>query len=130
MENKKVLVVDDEQDCITFVESILTDNGLDVISASDGIAGLEMAKKENPDLVVLDVQMPKMDGFTVFKNMKADEVLKNIPVVMLTGVAEKTGISFSKKSMKEYFNEEPQGYVEKPIEPDKVLEAVKAALNI
>ena len=63
MQNKKVLVVDDEQDFVSFLEAILEEQGLDVITANDGEAGLKKAKSESPDLVLLDVQMPKIGGF-------------------------------------------------------------------
>jgi len=76
MKNKKVLVVDDENDSVSFLEAILKEQGLDVISANDGEAGLKKAKSESPDLVFLDVQMPKMDGFDVFRILREDEKTK------------------------------------------------------
>ena len=66
MEGKKILVVDDEMDSISYVKSVLENENFTVISSEDGISGLEKAQKENPDLIVLDIQMPKMDGFQVF----------------------------------------------------------------
>ena len=130
MQNKKVLVVDDQQDFVSFLEAILEEQGLDVITANDGEAGLKKAKSESPDLVLLDVQMPKIDGFDVFRIMREDEKTKEIPIIMLTGIEEKTGIGFSKSDMKDFFHEEPQEYLEKPIEPEKVISAVKRALKI
>lgn len=130
MKNKKVLVVDDENDAVTVLETILTEQGLDVITASDGEAGLKKVKSESPDLVFLDVQMPKMSGFDVFRILREDEKTKEIPIIMLTGVEEKIGIGFSKDDMKDYFHEEPQEYLEKPIEPEKVISAVKKVLKI
>jgi CheY-like chemotaxis protein len=112
------------------VESILKDLGLEVISANDGEAGLEKAKSESPDLVILDVQMPKLDGFEVFRNLRNDDSTKGIPVIMLTGIKDKIGIGFSKEDMKEFFHEEPQGYLEKPIAAEKVTSVVKNVLKI
>jgi len=129
MKNKKVLVVDDENDSVSFLEAILKEQGLDVISASDGEAGLNKARSESPDLVFLDVQMPKIDGFDVFKILRDDEKTKEIPIIMLTGIEEKIGIGFSKKDMKEFYHEEPEEYLEKPIEPEKVISAVKRILE-
>ncbi len=130
MKNKKVLVVDDENDSVSFLEAILKEQGLDVISASDGEAGLNKARSESPDLVFLDVQMPKIDGFDVFKILRDDEKTKEIPIIMLTGIEEKIGIGFSKEDMKEFYHEEPEEYLEKPIEPEKVISAVKRILEI
>ena len=125
MKTKKVLVVDDEDDAVTFLEAILKKQGFDVISASDGEAGLSKARSESPDLIILDVQMPKLDGFDVFRILRDDEKTKEIPIIMLTGIEEKIGIGFSKEDMKEFYHKEPQDYLEKPIEPDKVISAVK-----
>jgi CheY-like chemotaxis protein len=130
MKNKKVLVVDDENDSVSFLETILKGQGLDVISANDGEAGLKKARSESPDLIFLDVQMPKIDGFDVFKILRDDEKTKEIPIIMLTGIEEKIGIGFSKEDMKEFYHEEPQEYLEKPIEPEKVISAVKKVLKI
>ena len=80
MKNKKVLVVDDETDSVSFLEAILKGQGLDVISANDGEAGLNKARSESPDLIFLDVQMPKIDGFDVFKILRDDEKTKEIPI--------------------------------------------------
>lgn len=129
MTSAKILLVDDEPDAIAYVSEILEDEGREIISASDGLAGLERAKAEKPDLIILDVQMPKMDGFTVFAELKADETTKEIPVIMLTGVSEKTGIAFSKEDMGDFIGTEPSDYVEKPIEPEALLKAVGKVLG-
>jgi CheY-like chemotaxis protein len=122
---KTVLVVDDEPDALDFVKEVLETEGFEVITASDGSKGLDTMRKEKPDLVFLDVQMPVMDGFQVFQEMKRDDELKAIPVVMLTGIREKVGIGFSADEMKDYMGERPTAYLEKPIEPTKVREALK-----
>ncbi|MHC5035480.1 MAG: response regulator [Planctomycetota bacterium] len=118
----KVLVVDDEPDAVEFVRTVLEEAGYEVLSAANGDAGLAKARAEAPDLIILDVQMPGKDGFTVFAEARGDEQLKGIPVVMLTGVGEKMGIAFSAEDMGDYLGEEPNAYVEKPVDPE-VLEA-------
>lgn len=128
MADKKILVVDDEQDSITFVETILKEEGFTVITAGDGLEGFHKAKQETPDLIVLDVQMPKMDGFEVFFRLRKEESTKNIPVVMLTGIREKTGIGFDTEDMKSFYGGKPSGYVEKPISPEQLLKVVKEGL--
>ncbi len=126
---KTILVVDDEPDAVNFVTEILEGEGYKVISASDGSKGLAAMRKDKPDLVVLDVQMPEMDGFQVFEEMKKDENLKSIPVVMLTGIRDKVGMGFSADDMKSYMGERPNAYIEKPIEPIKLRQTVKQILG-
>jgi len=126
---KKVLIVDDEPDAIDFTREVLEGEGYIVVTAPDGSKGLAAMRKENPDLVVLDVQMPEMDGFEVFQQMKKDESLKAIPVVMLTGIKEKVGIGFSADEMKTFMGERPNDYIEKPIDPAKLSESVNKILG-
>lgn len=125
----KVLVVDDEPDAVEFVRTVLEEAGYEVSSAPDGEAGLAAARAERPDLVVLDVQMPGKDGFTVFAEMAKDEELGAIPVVMLTGVGERLGVPFSAEEMGEYYGAEPAAYVEKPVDPAALQETVRRVLG-
>ena len=125
---KTILIVDDEPDAIDFAKEVLEGEGYAVITASNGTQGLAKMRSEKPDLVVLDVQMPEMDGFEVFREMKKDEALKALPVVMLTGIREKVGIGFSADEMKDYMGERPADYIEKPIDPAKLRETVGKVL--
>ena len=126
-DGKKILVVDDEPDNIEFAKTVLEGADYTVISANDGVAGFETAKAEQPDLIILDVMMPKQDGFSTFNNLRNDEATKNIPVVMLTAVEEKTGIGFDAESMEQYMGSAPDGYADKPIDP-KALVALVAGI--
>ena len=126
---KKVLIVDDEPDAVDFTKEVVEGEGYTVVTASDGSKGLAAMRRESPDLVILDVQMPDMDGFEVFQEMKKDESLKAIPVVMLTGIREKVGIGFSADEMKDYMGQRPTDYIEKPIDPAKLKEAVGKVLG-
>ncbi len=126
---KTILVVDDEPDAIEFVTAVISQAGeFNTISATDGVAGLQKAKEANPDLAILDVQMPGKNGFDVFQELRKDEATRNIKVIMLTGVAEKTGIGFSSAEMGEFYGEEPNAYIEKPVDPEalksKILELI------
>ena len=124
-----ILIADDEQDCIDFVSEALADLPCVVVSAMDGEEALEVARREKPQLVILDVQMPKLSGFDVFSQLQADDTLKSVPVIMLTGVAEKTGIGFSADDMGEFLGKEPEAYIEKPIEPVVLQQTVKRLLK-
>ena len=93
---KKILFVEDEPTLQKAVGEILTQEGFEVLSALDGEEGLELIKKEKPDLILLDLILPKKDGFEVLKEMKEDEDLKDIPVIVLTNLE---GMSDVEKAM-------------------------------
>lgn len=84
--SKKILLVEDETALQETMTEYLTDEKFEVLSALDGQAGLEMAQKNLPDLILLDVILPKMDGFQVLEGIKKDDRTKNIPVILLTNL--------------------------------------------
>lgn len=84
MANKKILVVDDEPDIIKMIDVRLRANNYDVFTASDGAEGLEKVKRDKPDLILLDVMMPEVDGFQLFKMIRRDPLTAKIPIIMLT----------------------------------------------
>ena len=129
MERKVILAVDDEKYNLEFINSIVEDENIELLTAGDGEEGLQKAKENIPDLIILDIQMPKKDGFTTFMELKQDIKTKNIPVVMLTGIGEKRGIHFSKEEMGDFYGSEPDNYIEKPIDPEKLLKIILKLLN-
>ena len=126
---RRALVVDDESDARAFVCAILESDGWEVAEAVDGADGLEQAKASPPDLIVLDVQMPNKDGFTVFGELAKDPDTKDVKVIMLTGVAEKTGMGFSADDMEAFYGREPDAYVEKPIDPEGFQRVVQRVVS-
>jgi len=88
MEKQKILLVDDEEDILDFLELILEEQGYSVIKASSGREALAAAQMHRPELILLDVMMPEMDGWEVLKLLKADEEITDIPVAMLTAKTE------------------------------------------
>lgn len=127
---QKVLVVDDELDMRTFVSTLLETNGYKPIAAVNGEEGLEVAKKERPALIILDVMMPKESGINMYRALKTDPELKAIPVIMLSALSKKT-FFHSQKVLDQYRGEkipEPEVYIEKPAETDELLEAIAKAL--
>ena len=128
-ERAKVLIADDEQACIELVREALADEDCQVLSAMDGEEALATAKKEVPQVLILDVQMPKMNGFEVFRQLRADESLSAVRVIMLTAVTQRTGIKFSGADMGEYLGSEPDAYIDKPIEPVILRQAVRRLLK-
>ena len=126
---RKALVVDDERDAREFVKAILEPMGWDVAEAWDGASGLKEAKAVKPELIILDVQMPNSNGFEVFSDLARDPETSGAKVIMLTGVAEKTGLHFSAKEMGEFLGKEPDGYAEKPIDPESFKRVVKKVMG-
>jgi len=128
---KKVLVVDDELDMRTFVTTLLETNGFKALAAQDGVQGLEMARKSKPSLIILDVMMPRESGIALYRDLKGDPDLKDIPVIMLSALSRKT-FFHSQKVLDEYKGEkipEPAAYIEKPPEPDELLETIRSILK-
>lgn len=92
MDKKRILVVDDERHIVRLVQVNLERAGYEVLTAFDGVEALEKVKTEMPDMLVLDVMMPRMDGFEVLKNLQNDPRYQNIPVIMLTAKAQDADI--------------------------------------
>ncbi len=130
-EKKTILIVDDEPDSIEFVKAIISEIGdFSIISAFDGESGLEKAKTELPNLIILDVMMPKKYGFEVFYDLRQNPETNNTPVIMLTGVSQKSGIKFSREDMGQFLGKEPEDFIDKPVDPERLQEAIKKALEI
>jgi CheY-like chemotaxis protein len=124
---KKVLVVDDELDMRTFVTTLLETNGFKPIVAQDGIQGLEMARKNKPSLIIMDIMMPRESGINLYRQLRGDPDLKHIPIIMLSALSKKT-FFHSQKVLDEYKGEkipEPEAYIEKPPEPDELLQIIR-----
>jgi CheY-like chemotaxis protein len=131
MAKKRVLVVDDELDMRIFVTTLLETSGYKPLSAEDGIQGLEMARKDKPSLIILDIMMPRESGITMYRELKSDPDLKDIPVIMVSALAKKTFLH-SQSVLDAYKGEEipePAAYIEKPPEADELLEAIQNCLK-
>jgi twitching motility two-component system response regulator PilH len=132
---KKILIVDDDPDVILFIATILKDHGYKALDAKNGQEGLRMVQSENPDMVLLDLMMPQKSGIALLSEMKKDERLKKIPVIMVTGVAGETGIdleSFLKRGTAKGEGDiplTPEGYIEKPVDPEKLITLIKEFLG-
>ncbi|MBT3258344.1 MAG: response regulator [Deltaproteobacteria bacterium] len=128
---RKVLVVDDELDMRIFVSTLLETSGYKPLTAVDGKEGMLVARREKPSVVILDVMMPSESGIGMYRELKTDPELKDIPVIMLSALSKKT-FYHSQKVLDEYKGEtvpEPSAYIEKPPEPDELLEAIQACLE-
>jgi two-component system alkaline phosphatase synthesis response regulator PhoP len=115
----KILVVDDEPDMVEMIKAALESAAHQVIFAYDGQQGIEKAKSEKPDAIILDIMMPVKDGFATCKELKGDPVCKDIPVLILTAVGEHFADSRYAKSMGMELDAED--YIVKPIDPEVML---------
>ncbi|NWF52234.1 MAG: response regulator [Nitrospirae bacterium] len=125
----KILVVDDDPDVLDAIGIALEANGYKVVTARDGEEGLEKLKDEKPDLMILDLLMPKMDGFEVCKELKDPRRAKyaNIPIIILSSVREEA--SRRRYELETGLQLDVDDYVEKPIEHGVLLERVKKILR-
>ena len=99
--------------------------------AQDGVEGLEVIQKEKPDLVILDVLMPRGSGIRLYRKLKTDEELTKIPIIMFTGIALRSFLK-SQKALDEFGGSEvpkPDIYLEKPVEPEELVQAIKKKLG-
>jgi DNA-binding response OmpR family regulator len=125
----KILVVDDDPDILDAVAMILESQDYKVVTARDGIEGLATLKAENPDLMILDLMMPKMDGFAVCKELQDPRwsKFKNIPILILTSVREEA--SRRRYELETGLELDVDDYVEKPMSPDVLLARVSTLIN-
>ena len=129
--SQKVLVVDDDPDVRLFSVTVLEENGYTPIEAEDGESGLKKIKSEKPDLVILDVLMPRQSGVRLYRELKTSKALKDVKVIILSGIAKKTFMR-SQKALTEFGGAqipEPEIYLEKPVEPDELAEVIKQVLG-
>lgn len=129
--SKKVLVVDDDPDVRLFSVTVLEENGYTPLEAEDGESGLKKIKSEKPDLVILDVLMPRQSGVRLYRELKTSKALKDVKVIILSGIAKKTFMR-SQKALTEFGGEqipEPEIYLEKPVEPDELASVIKKVLG-
>jgi two-component system alkaline phosphatase synthesis response regulator PhoP len=115
---RKILVVDDERHIVRLVEVNLTRAGYEVLTAYDGVEALEVVRKDKPDMIVLDVMMPRMDGFEVLRKLQADPETQNIPVIMLTAKAQDADIFKG-------WSSGVSSYLTKPFNPRELLTFVE-----
>jgi two-component system response regulator VicR len=123
LNTKVILCIEDEQEMIDLIRLILSRRGFEIQGANGGKEGLEMVRKNHPDLVLLDLMMPEMDGWEVYQQMKADESTKDIPVIVVTAKAQSIdkvlGLHIAKVD----------DYIAKPFSPQELLASVDTVLG-
>jgi DNA-binding response OmpR family regulator len=126
MSKPYILVVDDDPDLVETVAMMLESKGCEVGMAYDGIEGEESIKERRPDLVILDIMMPRKDGYILCAEMKAQEQTRNIPVILLTAVGE--AVPSTRYSHADGMGTEADDYIPKPIDTESLWEAVNSLL--
>jgi DNA-binding response OmpR family regulator len=116
-----ILVVDDEPHILKTIADLLMSEGFSVLVAVDGKEGLLAAREKQPDLILLDVMMPKLDGFQVLKRLKKDPLTLDIPVIMLT-------VRGASKDVQEGIQFYAEKYITKPFDPERLLHEIKHSL--
>jgi len=119
---KKILVVDDEKDVLDLVRRVLIRGGFEVITALDGKEGLAKVYNEAPDLMILDINMPGMDGWEVCRKIREDPLYKHLPIIMLT-------VRRTKKDQLKGLNLGSDEYITKPFYPTELIARVKTVLQ-
>jgi two-component system alkaline phosphatase synthesis response regulator PhoP len=122
MSPKRILIVDDEPDLVETLRFPLEMEGYQVLVADNGEMGLNLARKERPDLIILDLMLPKLDGYKVCRLLKFDERFKEIPVLMVTAKTQEKDRLLGKETGADE-------YITKPFDIEKLLEKVKAYLG-
>ena len=115
---KKILIIDDEMDVIVYLETVFKKAGYQTATAGNGVEGIEVLKRENPDLITLDLQMPQETGTDFYRHIHRNEKYNKIPIIVISGV-----------SGRHLALREPAAVFDKPIDTDELLKAVKKALG-
>lgn len=113
----KILIIDDDPIIVDYLRDLFQDNGYETCSASSGMEGMEVVVKENPDLITLDLQMPKEWGPRFYRKLRKNSELKDIPVIVITGIEGNYAIK------------DAVGVIQKPFDPDKLLGMVKKTIG-
>jgi len=119
---RRIVCIEDEPEMITLIQLILKRKGFEVIGADGGKSGLDTVRAEKPDLILLDLMMPDMDGWEVYQKLKADEVARDIPVIVVTAKAQSIdkvlGLHIAKVD----------DYIPKPFSPQELLDSIQQVL--
>ena len=119
---KKILVTEDSPTVLEILKSVLEEEGYEVIAATDGQQALNLAKTDKPDLIVLDLLLPKIDGYKVCRILKFDEKYKNIPIIMLTARTKESDENLGKEVGAD-------AYIRKPFQPEVIIDQIRKLLN-
>ncbi len=127
----KILLVDDDPDVMLFNKTVAEENGFQTVTAANGEEGLALLEKEHPDLVVLDVLMPRQSGVKMYRAVKTEEKWRDIPVIILSGISRRSFLK-SQEALTEFGEEkvpQPDAYLEKPVEAEELARTIQNSLK-
>ena len=127
---RTILLIDDDADTRTYMSTILFRGGYRIITARDGQEGWKLIEENRPDLILLDMMMPRRSGMHLLSEIKAHPDYKSIPVFVITGVGQMTGVDMNKYigGLPGNGSAKPEAFLEKPVKPDRLLKLVKEYL--
>jgi CheY-like chemotaxis protein len=147
-DTRRILIVDDSDENIAYFSEILESQGYEYMVAKDGKEAMEVMKNNRPDLVLLDIMMPRRSGVVVFQQMKKDDGLASIPIVIITGASEVTGVDMKsgEEKPRETYDDDltrgfgarlreklqsltPEAFLEKPVEPEALVSKIEELLG-
>jgi DNA-binding response OmpR family regulator len=117
-----ILVIEDDRDMLEAVRMRLAANGYEVLTSSDGVEGLALAKEQAPDLIILDVMLPKLDGFSVCRILKFDESYKELPIILFSARVQRADLQRGKEV-------KADAYITKPFKAEDLLAKIKELLT-
>ena len=119
---RKILITEDSPTILEILKSVLVEEGYEVIAATDGQQALELARAGKPDLIILDLLLPKVDGYKVCRMLKFDEKYKNIPIIMLTSRTNESDEKLGREVGAD-------AYIRKPFQPEMIIDQIRKLLN-
>lgn len=123
MDARLAIIIDDEPDVATYLAIVLRDHGWEALTANSAAEGLRLAEEHVPDVVLLDVMMPERGGMSTLVALRKHPLLKNVPVVLVTGIQSHLTEDFG-AYLKRFRHYHPDGYLEKPVEPEVLVETL------
>jgi len=131
MGKPRVLIIDDELDMRTYLSTLMETSGYRPLVAGDGKEGLRLAREKRPHLIIMDIMMPKEGGIQMYRELRSDAQLKDIPVIVVSAIAKKT-FFHSQNLLGSYMGmplPEPEAYIEKPPEPEELYAMTRKILS-
>lgn len=127
---KRVLIVDDEDEVREFVSTVLEENGCIPIIARDGEEAMDMIRQNRPDLIIMDILMPRQSGIRMYRELKSADSFVDIPLIIYSGIAKRTFLrtQAARTEMGGQGVPEPEAYIEKPVKPEYLADIVKKIL--
>lgn len=127
----KVMVIDDEPDIRTYLMAVLEDSGFDVCSIEDNAPIAQAIQENKPDLIILDIMMPRRSGLSIYKELRSSDASRDIPAILISGMSPGKGLT--SEDLKKLIDDDniplPEGFMDKPIRLPALLELVKTLLN-